>query len=344
MKSFIVVLMLLISVSLFAQMKTDVFVIKGTVSAVEDKVIKVHYRYKLNGISVEDIAIVKDDKYELKGTIDEHVILQITAKYEDTSIKGDYRRDYNTVHITPGTRASVKHSNLFSKAEVTGSTAHDEYMKLHNRLVKGDIAFIPDYIKQRPNSPLALFLLNSFYIGPFLDAERHQPFYDLLSERNKNTPTGKDLKRRLEINQKTAIGKKAPDVSQKDSIGKIIRLSDFKGKYVLVEFWASWCAPCRVENPKLVNIYERFNKKNFEIFGISIDENKKSWLNAMIKDKLTWPNAADLLNEEKNPAARAYGVVGIPHNVLIDPNGIIIGKDLQGVALEKKLEELLGTK
>jgi peroxiredoxin len=111
-----------------------------------------------------------------------------------------------------------------------------------------------------------------------------------------------------------------------------------------MEFWASWCAPCRRENPNLVKTYERFKDKNFEIFGVSIDENKKSWISAVKKDKLTWTNAADLLNEEKNPAAKAYGIRGVPHNFLIDPNGVIIGKDLKGVALEKKLEEILNSK
>jgi peroxiredoxin len=344
MKVLTVILFSLLCHQGFAQLQKQAFLIKGDVKAVKDKVVKVHYRYRLNGISIDDSAVVKNNQYILKGTIDEHVMLQTTAVFEDTSIKSDYTIDYHTIHITPGTKAIVQHENVFSKARVTGSAAQDEYKALHAQLVKGDIGFIPGYIQKNPNSPLAVFLLNQFIIGPFLDAERHEPYYDLLSETNKRTPAGKNLKERLEINKRTAIGKMAPDVSQKDSSGRMVNLSDFRGKYVLMEFWASWCAPCRRENPNLVKTYERFKDKNFEIFGVSIDENKKSWISAVKKDKLTWTNAADLLNEEKNPAAKAYGIRGVPHNFLIDPNGVIIGKDLKGVALEKKLEEILNSK
>lgn len=212
---------------------------------------------------------------------------------------------------------------------------------MHNKLVNGEFAFIPGYLKENPDSDLALFLINSFIIGPALNKEIHQPFYDLLSERNKNTPEGKDLNRRLN-NQKVYIKKDAPNIIQKDSIGKVLKLSDYLGKYVLVEFWASWCSPCRAENPHLVKLYERFRNKDFEIFGISLDENRTRWLNAINKDKLVWPNVAEFLNLEKNPAAKAYEVTAIPHNVLIDPEGRIIERNLNGTALEKKLEELLG--
>jgi len=344
MKVLTVILFSLLCSQGYAQLQKQAFQIKGDVNSVKEEVVKVYYRYRLNGISIDDSAIVKNKQYVMKGTVNEHVMLQITAVYEDTSIKRDYKKDYITIHITPGTRASVKHDSFFSKAVVTGSVAQDEYNALHVQLVKGDIGFIPDYIKQNPNTPLAVFLLNQFIIGPFLDAERHEPYYNLLSETNKLTPSGKNLKERIEINKRTAIGKVAPDVSQKDSSGRVINLSDFRGKYVLVEFWASWCTPCRRENPKLVKTYERFKNKNFEIFGISIDEGRNSWLNAMKKDNLTWTNAADLLNEEKNPAAKAYGVVGVPNNFLIDPQGVIIGKDLKGVALENKLEAILSVK
>jgi peroxiredoxin len=124
-------------------------------------------------------------------------------------------------------------------------------------------------------------------------------------------------------------------------LGNIVSLADFKGKYVLLEFWASWCKPCREENPNLLRTYAKYQPKGFEVLGISVDESRKSWINAINKDGLTWKNTGDLLSSEKNPAALAYGVTAIPNNYLIDPEGKIVASNLRGEALEKKLAELM---
>ncbi|MBD0277979.1 MAG: AhpC/TSA family protein [Flavisolibacter sp.] len=136
------------------------------------------------------------------------------------------------------------------------------------------------------------------------------------------------------------LNKPAPDFTLPNVNGQPVTLSSLRGKYVLVDFWASWCKPCRMENPNVVKAYQKFNNKNFTVLGVSLDKEKDAWINAIKQDNLTWTHISDLKFWDSK-VVPLYNIEGIPYNVLIDPNGVVIGEGLRGEALETKLQEVL---
>jgi len=196
-----------------------------------------------------------------------------------------------------------------------------------------------DYARTNPSSYIAAFEL-AYYFSYNADADTLAALYNGLDENIRNSHTGQAVKTILDAAITTAVGKPAPEFTQNDSKGRPVALSSFRGQYVLIDFWASWCGPCRAENPAVVKAYQAWHSKGFTILGISLDDNKDKWLAAIKKDGLEWTQVSDLKSWQ-NSVAALYGVKGIPMNFLLDKNGRIVAKGLRGDDLEKKLVELV---
>lgn len=209
-----------------------------------------------------------------------------------------------------------------------------EYHKARNQEHEMDIT----YIQNHPNSIISVNLLAIF--SSTWGKEKIKPLYQNLSKDMQNTSYGKDVQQFIELNRNVKVGDHFVDFEQMNANGKKVKLSDIKGKYILLDFWAAWCGPCLEENPSLVLTYKQFKDKGFAILGVSADDNKSLWLNAIKKDQLPWENVSDLKGD-KNEAALIYGISAYPTNYLIDEKGKIIAKNLRGEALKKKLGELL---
>lgn len=196
------------------------------------------------------------------------------------------------------------------------------------------------FAKANPNSYFALQALSELVSGYSMKSEVILPVFSKMSQELRLSYTGQGLYKLLDAHIVTAIGAPAPNFTQKDVNGKPVSLSDYKGKYVLVEFWASWCSPCRAESPNLLKQYAAFKDKGFEILGVSVDSDKAKWLEAIKKDGLTWTQVSDLKGWESE-ARKVYGISGVPANFLVSPEGKIIGSHLMGEVLNKKLAELM---
>lgn len=193
-------------------------------------------------------------------------------------------------------------------------------------------------IEQNPTSIVSIVAASA------LDADKELPFlkqlYQKLAETYPQSEYVIDFGKRLEQIARTAVGQPAPEIALNNPEGKEVKLSSLRGKFVLIDFWASWCGPCRKENPNLVRIYNRFKNKDFEIFGVSLDRDREQWLKAIREDGLSWTHVSDLKFWQSS-VVPLYRVQSIPMTVLIDKNGVIIDKNLRGQALEDRLTELL---
>ena len=377
MKQFITILFLLVSANGFAQKG---FTISGDVSKVKDLIAKVYLNYYADGKSTMDSAEVKDGKFSFTGTLADPVMGSLRAKYQEVpgakSMKAiSYNRDIKQVFLE-NSKIKIASVDSFANATIKGSKSHTAYVswtdltkeetaqsaalnKEYSEFYKKkdqagmdriDAAFDKlteqkniknkQYLKDNASSPIAMFVLKQ-YAGYDINADDVEPMFLALPEQLRASPAGKDMTEKLETAKKTGVGKMAMDFTQNDTLGIPVSLSSFRGKYGLIDFWASWCGPCRQENPNVVKAFDAYNSKGFTVLGVSLDQPtaKDKWMKAIHDDKLTWTQVSDL-KYWKNDVAVQYGIQAIPQNFLIDPQGKIVGKNLRGEALNKKLEAL----
>jgi peroxiredoxin len=251
----------------------------------------------------------------------------------------DYQRTINADPVLKDRAALYKKANeLYAKHDSVGLAALQPEL---DKVDSIDKALTKQWIAGHRSSAYSAFLLS--YQLSRLSLEEKETILNTLAPAARNNAPARRLAESIRINNLTGIGKPALDFTQKDTLGKPVSLKDFRGKYVLVDFWASWCVPCRGENPNVVAAYRQFKDKNFTVLGVSLDrpDGKEKWLKAIHDDHLTWTHVSDL-KFWNNAVAKQYDINSIPANLLIGPDGKILAKDLHGEELGKKLNELLG--
>lgn len=371
---------LVAALPLIGMAQSNPFTIRGKIGTLNAPA-KIYLDYTDDGKSMSDSAMLINGEFTLSGKIGSpsftRIILDYDGKGKDySSYMGDVRLFYmgaEKVQITA--KDSLKH------AAIQGSAVNDEYNAYLKKIGgpfqdivnAANAAFraIPEAqssdtsvtnaidrkfrlkIKERENQQLKFAKENpsSFFsvvalseaAGTTMDVPTIEPLFMALNSKVKGTDAGIEFGKRITAAKATLNGKPAPMFTQNDVNDKPVSLSDFKGKYVLIDFWASWCGPCRAENPNLKAAYNQYKDKNFRVLGVSLDQpgKKDAWLAAIEKDGLTWTNVSDL-KYWNNEVAKLYGVRAVPQNYLVDPNGIIIAQNLRGEALFEKLQSLLG--